>query len=59
MDLRRVMTLFPEIFDKESLLHGYGHGKRVEDVQELSSASSYFISDDDWPLNFHRTLATT
>jgi len=30
MNLRRLMTLFPEIFDEDSLLHGYG--KRTEDV---------------------------
>jgi hypothetical protein len=35
MNLRRPMTLFPEIFDEDSLLHG--HGKRMEDVEELFS----------------------
>jgi hypothetical protein len=32
IDLRRPMTLFPETFDKGSLLHGFGYGKRTEDV---------------------------
>jgi hypothetical protein len=37
------MTLFPEIIDENSLLHGFG--KRAEDVSELL-CSSYFISDE-------------
>jgi hypothetical protein len=58
MNLRRPMTLFPEIFDEDSLLHGYGDGKHREDVSELLSSSD-FVSNEDWPLDFHITLATT
>jgi hypothetical protein len=33
-------------------------GKHTEDVQELLFSSN-FISDEDWPVDFHMTLATT
>jgi hypothetical protein len=33
-------------------------GKHTEDVQELLFSSD-FISDEDWPVDFHMTLATT
>jgi hypothetical protein len=50
------MGLFPKIFDKNSPLHVYGSGKYTEDIQELLS-SSYFISDEDWHVDFHMILA--
>jgi hypothetical protein len=56
MNLRRPIVLFPEIFDEDSLLPG--DGRRREDVQELFSSRN-FISDEDWPVDFHITLATT
>jgi hypothetical protein len=56
MNLPRPMTLFPEIFDENSLLPG--PGKHKEAVEELL-ASSYCILDEDWLLDFHMTLGTT
>jgi hypothetical protein len=47
--LRPAMTVFPEIFNEDSLLHEYG--KRTKDVKELLS-SSLLISDEDWPADF-------
>jgi hypothetical protein len=32
MNLRQSMTLFPEIFDEASLLHGYEYGKPTQNV---------------------------
>jgi hypothetical protein len=60
MNLRRFMTFSPEIFDEDSLLHGYGygHGKPAKDLSEMLS-SSYFISDEDWLVDFQMALATT
>jgi hypothetical protein len=60
MNLRGLLTLsaFPELFDADSLLHGYGYRKRTEDVEELFSSSD-FISEEDRPADFHMTLATT
>jgi hypothetical protein len=52
------MTLFPETIDEDSLLHGNGDGKHSEEVWKLLS-SSHFISDEDWPLDFHMILAST
>jgi hypothetical protein len=40
------MDFFSEIVDEDSMLHGYGHGKRTEDISDLL-ASSDFISDED------------
>jgi hypothetical protein len=56
MNLRQLMALFPEIADEASQLHG--SGKRVEDLEQLL-LSSYFISYEDWPVDFHLALATT
>jgi hypothetical protein len=56
MNFRRPMTLFPQIFDENSPLHG--SGKRREDLYELLSSSD-FISDEDWHAYFHMTLAAT
>jgi hypothetical protein len=53
-NLRRPMTLFPEIFNEAALLHGYG--KCREGVWEFLYAS-YFLSDEHCPLDFHKTLA--
>jgi hypothetical protein len=56
MNLRRPLTVFLEMFDQDSLLHGYG--KRPKGVEELLSVSN-FISSKDCPVAFHMTMATT
>jgi hypothetical protein len=56
MNLRRLMTLFPEIFHEDPLPHQYR--KRAENGQELLSSGD-FISDEDQPMYFHIILATT
>jgi hypothetical protein len=50
------MTLFLEIFDEDSLFHGFG--KATEEAEDLLS-SGHLISDEDWPVGFHITLAIT
>jgi hypothetical protein len=58
------MTLVSEIFDEDSLLYGYGYGKRADDVEELLSSSvssqtrvacgfSYHIGDQPRPIEQH------
>jgi hypothetical protein len=44
MNLRRAMTLFPEIFNQDSMFQGYG--KQKQGVEELLPSSD-LISDED------------